>query len=174
MPLAVICVVLCGLVYVAVQQNFRMSANDPQIQIAEDVTNSLSAGNPVSAVFAGNAKIDVAKSLATFAMAFDSTGKVLTSTASLDGQTPVPPKGVLDGANKTENRLTWQPKPTVRIAAVVIKYQTDKESGYVLVGRNMREVENRESQLTLFTVIGLLASLLGSLIVIVGLDYLRR
>ena len=46
-PLAVVITCLSGLIYLTVQQDIRIGANDPQIQIAEDLTNQLSSGqNP--------------------------------------------------------------------------------------------------------------------------------
>ena len=44
LPLGLVTLILCGLVNLAVQQNYRMSANDPQIQIAEDVADAVSQG----------------------------------------------------------------------------------------------------------------------------------
>ena len=35
---------LCGIIYIVAQQNFRMSANDPQYQMAEDAINALNNG----------------------------------------------------------------------------------------------------------------------------------
>ena len=40
---------------------------------------------------------------------------------------------------KGENRLTWQPEAQVRLATVVVPFN----NGYVLVARNMREIEIR-------------------------------
>jgi len=37
--------------------------------------------------------------------------------------------------------VTWQPNADVRIASVVLPYN----NGFVMAGRNMREVEQRES-----------------------------
>ncbi len=37
LPLAIAITLLCGLVHVAVQQEVRLSANDPQIGMAEDL-----------------------------------------------------------------------------------------------------------------------------------------
>jgi hypothetical protein len=42
-----------------------------------------------------------------------------------------------------EDRVSWQPEPGVRIAAVIIRYQ-GAQSGFVLAGRSLREVEVRE------------------------------
>ncbi len=38
--------------------------------------------------------------------------------------------------------MTWQPERRVRIATVVVRYE-GRESGFVLAGRSLREVEER-------------------------------
>jgi hypothetical protein len=43
LPLAAAVTMLSGLVYIAVQQNMRIGANDPQIQLAEDAARALAA-----------------------------------------------------------------------------------------------------------------------------------
>lgn len=61
-----------------------------------------------------------------------------------------------------ENRLTWQPREGVRIAAVIVFYQ----DGFVLAGRSLREVEIREAQVTQFAGLTWLLALVTTLIVI--------
>ena len=70
-PLAVAITLVCGLIYVSVQQVLRQSANDPQIQIAEDVSGALSTGVPPQAIANPNGT-DLKKSLATFIIVYDS------------------------------------------------------------------------------------------------------
>ena len=41
LPLAVAIIIMSGLVYVVAQQNYRLTANDPQIQIAQDIAAAL-------------------------------------------------------------------------------------------------------------------------------------
>ena len=95
--------------------------------------------------------VDLAKSLSTFIMIFDNEGKTLISTAKLDGQTPSLPKGVLDAARKSgQNKITWMPKKDVRSAVVITKYSANSKTGFVLVGRSLREVEKREGLLLLY------------------------
>ncbi|MBX4190035.1 hypothetical protein KW791_01945, partial [Candidatus Parcubacteria bacterium] len=48
--LAVVSTILCGLVYLALQQYIRASANDPQIQISEDMARVLGSGQPIQQV----------------------------------------------------------------------------------------------------------------------------
>ena len=44
LPLAVLTFAFCGLVYLAVQQDLRIGANDPQIQMAEDIASAITGG----------------------------------------------------------------------------------------------------------------------------------
>lgn len=148
-PLAVVITLLSLLVYAAVQQNFRQTANDPQIQLSEDSATSLNNGaNPQSLV--PTTKVDMAKSLSPYLIIFDDTGKVVASSVQLDNSTPQPPSGVFDNARQyNQNRLTWEPKDGVRSAIVVTKYN----NGFVLSGRSLREVEVREDKLWLMVLI---------------------
>lgn len=137
--LAVIITLLCGLIFISVQQNYRQSGNDPQIQISEDMASYLSQGKDVKAVLP-KSEVDISKSLVWFMMVFNDAGEMTDGNARLDGQTPVVPKGVLDHAKENgQNRVTWEPKEGVRIASVI----TSHNGGTVLIGRNLRETENR-------------------------------
>ncbi len=76
-------------------------------------------------------------------MIFDNTGQLITTSAQLRQQAPALPPGVLAYARlKGQNRVTWQPEPGVRIAAVVVSFV----HGHVLSGRSLREVEKPEDQ----------------------------
>lgn len=154
--------VLCGFFYVSVQQVLRISANDPQIQIAEDIVTTLDKANQLPTL---SPVIDIKHSLATFVIIFDKQGRTVTSTAQLNGLIPNVPQGVFQYAQAhQENRLTWQPENGLRFAAVVVPY--GNKSGYVLVGRSLREVEKRIDQLTLFTGLAWISSVIGSFIVL--------
>lgn len=143
LPLAVAITALCGLVYLAVQQELRQTANDPQIQMAGDAAAALENGAAVESVVPAG-KIAVEKSLAPFVMVFDDRGEVLGSSALLHGQVPQLPAGVLDYVRSNgQDRVTWQPEPGVRIAAVIVRSQ-GAQPGFVLAGRSLREVEIRE------------------------------
>lgn len=161
LPLAVVTIALCGLIYVSVQQNYRMSANDPQIQIAEDISEELSSGqNPQ--FFIPARKIDLSKSLSTFIIVYDANGKIIGGSAKLDGKDPEIPNGVFQVTkDKKETRFTWQPKEGVR-EALVVKYFEGKNKGFVAIGRSLREVEVREDNLTTMIFIGLLITLFSS------------
>jgi hypothetical protein len=145
LPIAVVSVGLCGLVYVAVQQVLRQGANDPQVQLAEDGARALAQGGTVERVVP-TTPVDVAQSLTPFLIVYDARGQALASSGLLQGRIPAMPGGVLDYARQHgQNRLTWEPQRGVRIAAVIVSYG-ESGGGYVLAGRSLREVERRESQ----------------------------
>ncbi len=148
-PLTLALVVVVWFAYAAMQQSYRLNANDPQIQFAGDVAAQMSAGSlPEDAIDTRAIKVDPSKSLDTFAAIVDSNGTVTASDMTLNDATAVPPKGVLAASSLThQNRITWQPQAGTRIALVVQAYKHDNNSGYVLVGRSLKEVEVREDML---------------------------
>jgi hypothetical protein len=166
-PLAVLITLLSGLILITVQQNYRMSANDPQVQYAQDVAKSFT-NEKDAANFVPQEKTDLSNSLATFGIVYSKDGALLASSAVLDNQTPAIPKGVLDKAKKGTYAFTWQPKNGVRAAAVVTK----GDAGYVLIGRSLKEVEKREMNLYLIVLAGWLATLAATFGTIVLADYL--
>ncbi|HTX86822.1 MAG TPA: hypothetical protein VMC41_02005 [Candidatus Nanoarchaeia archaeon] len=149
---AVILALVFGFVYSVSQQVLRQSANDPQIQIAEDSAAALNAGDQPR--FLKNnvyGMIDSSKSLAPFLINFDAAGKPVDSTAALNGQTPIPPAGVFAYAKAHgQNRVTWQTPDGTRLAAVIV-YYSGNGGGYALAGRSLLEVEKRESNLEFLT-----------------------
>ena len=154
LPFAVLVTALCGLVYATVQQNYRQNANDPQIQMAEDIADALETGkSPASFVSVAPVQSDIAKTLAPFVIIFDDSMHPIVSTAIVSGKTPIPPSGIFDFVKSHgEERLTWQPAEGVRIAAIV-RFFAGSEPGFVLVGRSLREVEKREAQLGFFCLV---------------------
>ncbi len=143
---AIVLTGLIGLVYVAVQQDLRQGANDPQIQMAEDALAKLANGQSVQNVVPSE-KVDIANSLAPYLIVFDANGNPIASSAQLDGQTPTIPSGVFDYVRQNgEDRFTWQPQTGVRSAVVVTQYK-GSNSGFVLAGRSLREVEKREDSI---------------------------
>jgi len=145
LPVAVLATLCCGLVYTAVQQDLRMGANDPQLQLAEDAARALDGGaRPGTLV--GSSKVDVAASLAPFVVIFGASGTVLATDGVLDGHDPVPPLGVLDAARTDPpNRVTWEPRTGVRVATVTVPWH----GGTVMSGRSLREVERQEDNVLL-------------------------
>ncbi len=172
LPLAIIVTALCCLIYFAVQQNYRQSANDPQIQMAEDYAMLLN-GNVQPQTIISGAKVDVAKSLSPFVIIYNDTGTPVASNAMLDGAIPTLPSGVFNYVKQHgEDRLTWQPKPGVRSAIVVTSFN-GQQAGYVVVGRSLREVEVRENTLGIAVFITWIAALSSTFFAIVLLKVIQ-
>jgi hypothetical protein len=171
LPLAAVTTALCGLVFAAVQQSLRQSANDPQIQIAEDAASALARGESPESVLRGF-PVDIAGSLAPFTVVYDGLGTAIASSGLLHGQPLHLPDGVLASARlHGESRLTIQPEPSARIAGVIVPY-SGSNSGFVLSGRSLREVEARTSQLRIFVVIAWFAALAVSLLIVFAKGFL--
>lgn len=163
LPLAIATAGLCALVYLTVQQSLRMGANDPQVQMAEDAASNLNAGGSVDSVLPST-KVEIAESLAPFLIVFDNSGNILASSATLHNSVPTYPAGVLDFVRqKGQDRVTWQPEAGVRMATVVVRYN----NGFVMAGRSLREVEQRESQVERLSGLALLGIWAATLSVIV-------
>ena len=136
--------------YAIPQHVLRSGLNDPQIQMATDTAATLERSGVIDGLRQGallssgtSTNVDIARSLSPFLIVFNNQGQPLGSSAQLDGQTPTPPKGVFDYVRQHgQERVTWQPKPGVRIAAVIERVN-GPQPGFVLAGRNMREVEAR-------------------------------
>ena len=151
--LSAIITLLCGLIYATVQQDMRLSANNPQIQMAEDIAVKLAHDEPLNSVVSST-MVNIAESLSPFIMVFDAKGHVLVSQAILDGKMPILPQGIFSSVgSKGEDRVTWQPRLGVRIAAVVVAVG-GANSGYVLVGRSLRETELLEDNIFRMVFVG--------------------
>lgn len=156
LPAAAVLTVACLLLAVGLQQVLRQGADDPQTQMAEDAARALDAG-AVPATLVTSSKVDTALSLAPFMAVYDRSGTVLATDATLDGSAPRPPVGVLETARSAGiDKVTWQPRAGVRIAAVVVPWG----GGTVLAGRSLRIVEERVSQLQVMVAVAWLAGLI--------------
>lgn len=142
LPIAVVTTAFSMLAYTTVQQSLRQGLNDPQIQMAEDAAYALNNGATIDSVMSGD-QIEMSHSLAPFLIVYDSSQKPVAGSGVLNGELPSLPDGVLDYTKQNgEDRVSWQPNNDTRIAVVIVPYN----NGYVLAGRNMREVEKRELQ----------------------------
>jgi hypothetical protein len=164
LPLAVVIVALSGLGYILVQQDQRSLANDPQIEMATDARLALDAGaSPASLVPA--TQFDIAESPAPYLVIYDASGQIQAASATVGGSALIPPAGVFDSARTQRfNAITWTPAPGVRSAIVVMKYA----QGYVLAGRSLRYIEERESNIELLAALGGLGTLAASLIAVIA------
>src|SRR5579872_2241982 len=91
--------ITCGslVIYTAVQQDLRIGANDPQIQMAEDAASALSSGQAFENVLPRD-HIDISKSLAPYLIIYDNQGHIFSSSATLHGKPPQLPDGILNEA----------------------------------------------------------------------------
>ncbi len=171
LPFAVVISAFCLLAYLTAQQVYRQGANDPQIQMAEDAADALADGQSAQAIVPA-AKISVSKSLAPFLIVYDADGQeVASSVVLLDGQTPGLPAGVLDATRSMgENRVTWQPRAGVRIAAVIVAYK----DGFVLAGRSLREAESRVARAGQLTGLAWALTMAAALVVIALGEWLLK
>ncbi len=186
LPLAVLTVMMCGLVYLAVQQSLRMNANDPQIQLAEDAADALSRGVTPPAAVGTSTSVDMLTSLAPYVAVYDATGTEVASNAfAIDlsknyrsAYIPALPPGILGAAQaKGENRITWEPMPGLRYAIVVLPvYDANTKTllGYVMSGRSLHEVEKRESQALFESVTVGIVTLIALFLVELGIAFWDR
>lgn len=148
---AVIC--LSFMIYGAGQQILRQGANSPQIAMAEDAAAALASGQPYESILPAQ-RVAFDQSLTSFLIVFDADGKPVASSAYLVGGVPTPPDGVFEYARtRGQDRVTWEPLPGVRIAAVVQAYG-GAQPGFVLAGRSLREVERIADRLLLLVFAG--------------------
>lgn len=144
---AMIVTVLCGLIYVSVQQAHRSAGNDPQSQIASDLKAAIENNRSIMQ-YMTNDSTELSESLSVFKTIYNKNGEPIQSTGFINGQLPKIPKGVFDFTNKNdEDVFTWQPQRGVRMAMVVKKIKSS-QTGFVAAGRSLKEVEKRESDLT--------------------------
>jgi hypothetical protein len=146
LPLAVAITLLAALVYGAVQQDLRQSANEPQVQLAEDAAAQLDDGASIFSV-EPTESVDIGRSLAPYLMIFDAQGQPVASSARLHGQQPPFPSSVFDDARNGQDRITWQPESGVRSAVVVQPWR----GGFVVAGRSLRFVEDLSDHILLLT-----------------------
>ncbi|HUY62802.1 MAG TPA: hypothetical protein VMV50_03405 [Candidatus Paceibacterota bacterium] len=153
--------------YWGIQQQYRQDANNPQIQMAEDGAAILDAGGVPAAVVprtnplsAGVPTVDITRNLAPWIAVFDSSGTPLESSASYgDKPLSLPPRvfdtstwkaryagwGIDLSVPDNETRFSWQPSPSARQAVVIVRANN---GDFVVAGRALREVEDREATLT--------------------------
>jgi len=143
--LAIIAVVML-LIYASVQQTYRSNANDPQLQMARDISTNLAAGKSIENIFPKDS-IDISRSLSAFVVLYDKKNVPVRSSGFLNGRVPQLPQGVFDFAKSHgEDVITWQPQRNARMAMVVVDVQS-ADIGFVAAGRSLNEVETRESNL---------------------------
>ena len=128
-PILVAGTVMMLVVYAAIQQSYRQSADDPQIELAEDAAAALSDGNPASDFLSGMPKTDMSKSLASFMMIFDDSGELLASSAYFNGTSPTsglptPPHGVFDFVRSNDGTAAAGNLGTINGFRIILRLQS--------------------------------------------------
>lgn len=145
LPWAIVITLVMGTIFGASQQAIRLAANDPQIQVAEDVSGAISQGQPIPP--SPKSMVDAKLSLSPFVSIFGDDKAPVYWNAQLNDKAPTPPAGTFDYVkDHGQNRFTWQPASGERFAAVLLRYGGEKP-GYVMVARSLRESELRIKKL---------------------------
>jgi hypothetical protein len=168
LPLSVVLTLAIAAAYGVGHNILRQSANDPQIQLAEDWANQIEGGTDITRLNLG-AVVDPVKSLAPFGIIYNQDGSIANSSV-IAPTTMAQPVGVfatVDSAPTTEVRFSWQPASGSRFAAVIKKARINDKTYYVLAGRSLREVENRIDKLLALTFIGWL---IGQVVLLASLN----
>jgi len=134
------------------QQVLRRGADLQPEQLATTLSAQLAHGDNRSFVLPGPLQ-DLGsstwlKSDATFAAVYDAAGNIVASNALLNGALPQPPRNIFRTVrDRGIYKVTWQPRPTVRIAL------TGREipgGGFVLAGQSLLSAENRTARFNIF------------------------
>ena len=142
--LGVLFTLIGGAASLVVQQMLRRGADQPQWQMASQAAHRLGQGEDPAHVLPSNA-VDLSGGLEPFLLYFDEQKKPLAGNGYLDQSLPSPPPGIFDVARaRSSHAVTWQPRPQVRIAAVILPVNGGR-SGYVLAGRSLETTEAYES-----------------------------
>jgi hypothetical protein len=134
---------IIGAAYAMVQQSTRLAADDLPLATAQTVKHELEGGAAAVDVVP-TVKTDLAADSTVFVIVTDSTQHILASSATLDGQTPLPPAGVFS-YTKTHatDHFTWQPKTGVRLATRVMTYAATTDTGFIISGQSLKQAEDR-------------------------------
>jgi len=171
--LAATVTLFCGVMYMLVQQTYRSNANDPQIQMAEEAAFALGNGTDPKTLVA-NTAIEISRSLKPYTIIYDDQGNGVAADGLLDGKIPTLPNGVLDFTRTHgEDDISWQPRSGVR-SALVIEHVQGSFQGFVVAGRSLRVVEERESMLIKQIAFGWIVSLGPLLIVVIIIQFIFK
>ncbi|HWD89854.1 MAG TPA: hypothetical protein VG367_17100 [Mucilaginibacter sp.] len=162
---AALITLVCILVYVTVQQSFRLSANDPQVQMAQDAAIAIDKGVDPKSLPVTQTGIDISQGLSPYVAVYDPVGNMVAGSATLNGKPLHIPQGVIDYIRKnSRDAASWQPEPGVRQAMVGVS--TAKGNYVVISGRSLASTEERIARLGEQVLFGWVMSLIGMLVVV--------
>jgi hypothetical protein len=146
LALAAILTLMGGAASLTIDQMLRGGANQPQIDMVNYYVGEIASGEaPADVIPPGY--VDLEHSLQPVVIFYDDQGKPGPGTGYLDQQPPTPPAGVFDFVRTHgSEKVTWQPRPGVRLASVVQRVN-GKHPGFVLAARSLRLVEEQKATL---------------------------
>jgi hypothetical protein len=163
---AAVITLLCGIIYVTVQQTFRASADDPQYQMVGDAANAISKGANPKSLTGNTPPLEISQTLSPYLIIYDKDGHVVANNAVLNGSPLKIPQGVLDYIQQHgADHATWQPQPGVRQAMVAVRATAGGKSYSVVAGRSLFKVEERIAKLGKQVAFGWAMSLMAMLVV---------
>lgn len=166
LAIAGVATLVTGAAYAMVQQSTRLSADDLPLTTAQVAKQELVDNSDAKDVVP-TLKTDLRTDTSVFMIITDNSKHVIASSASLDGQTPLPPSGVFSfTVLHGSNHFTWQPSPGVRLATRIVKYGNSPNNGFIITGQSLKPFEDRISTYTWIALAGWLASLAWSFLLI--------
>lgn len=131
--------------YAMVQQSTRLSADTLPLTTAQAARQELQNGSDPKDVVP-TLKTDLRHDASAFLIITDNSQHVLASSATLDGNTPLPPQGVFSYTDQHDSdHFTWQPTDNVRLATRVAKYNDGNDNGFIIAGQSLAPYEDRIS-----------------------------
>jgi len=174
LPIGSAIILIGGFSYAAIHQTNRNSLNDPQIGMVNNAIQMLLTDKKPAEVVSFGELSDIGNDLEPFVAIYDEKGNPIESSGYLDNLPPKPPFGVFEYAKiYGENRVTWQPNPTTRVA-LVIKPVNINTGWFVAAGRNTQEVESRQNRLSNMALGAIALSLIVSFVLYFIADTWRR
>lgn len=158
--------IVLGTTYTLIQQSTRLSADDAPLASAQTVKQQLENGASPADVVPTNI-VDLKSDNSVFIIVTDSQEHIQASSARLDGSTTLPPKGTFDyTAQNGTNHFTWQPAKGARLATRIMPYKYGRQTGYVVTGQSLSQVENRINMYGWMTLAAWLAALIITYLVL--------
>ena len=143
LTLGLILTLMGGAAAATFQGMLRRGADQPQIQMADSYASKIAAGAQPERVIPPS-RVDLQQSLEPFVIFYNDQGVPITAGGYLNQTIPTPPDGVFNYVRAHgHDRITWQPQPGVRIAAIFRRVD-GSNPGFVLAGRSLRAVEEEE------------------------------
>ena len=126
--------------------SLRSGGDQQPLRLATQAASRLEAGSPPASILPP--AINMAASPAPFVMVFDRRHHALASSGRLNGRIPVLPGAVLAwAARHGEDRITWEPQPGLREAAIIEPYGQPRR-GFVLAAQSLHTISARQRTLT--------------------------